>query len=204
MPNFMRHKREKVFGSGRPRPLDRNAKARIMTLARSLKRRTAKGKAYGAISAKALDVLEAIVWQFHNAATGLCFPSHERIAEAAGCCVATVKKALRALEDSGLLTWCNRLIRRREHGPAGWRWRVYRTSNGYQLRDPRAQQAAGNLAESSKATFQPRTINQDIFSSRETSRRAAFAPQPPLISTRGVQIGPELAAQLAAMAIGRA
>jgi len=203
MPNFMRHKREKVFGSGRPRPLDRNAKARIMTLARSLKRRTAKGKAYGAISAKALDVLEAIVWQFHNAATGLCFPSHERIAEAAGCCVATVKKALRALEDSGLLTWCNRLIRRREHGPAGWRWRVYRTSNGYQLRDPRAQQAAGNLAESSKATFQPQTTNQDIFSSEGPYRHDGFTLEPPPIATGGVKFSAELAAQLAAMATGR-
>ncbi|MGO8842966.1 MAG: hypothetical protein ACLQF1_18070 [Methyloceanibacter sp.] len=31
-----RPRREKVFGDGRPRPLDRNAKARIMTLARAL------------------------------------------------------------------------------------------------------------------------------------------------------------------------
>ncbi len=66
-------RREKVFGDGRPRPLDRNAKARIMTLARALTRRTEKGKAYGAITAKFLDVLEALLWGFHNAQSGLCF-----------------------------------------------------------------------------------------------------------------------------------
>ena len=68
-------RREKLFGDGRPRPLDRNAKARIMTFARALMRRTEKGKAYGAITAKALAVLEALLWGFHNARSGLCFPS---------------------------------------------------------------------------------------------------------------------------------
>ena len=45
---------------GRPRPMDRNAKVRIMHLARALMRRTEAGKAYGAISAKALAVLETL------------------------------------------------------------------------------------------------------------------------------------------------
>ena len=40
-------RREKVFGLGRPRALDRNAKVRIMHWARCLSRRTEKGKAYG-------------------------------------------------------------------------------------------------------------------------------------------------------------
>ena len=30
-------------------------------------------------------MLEALLWGFHNARSGLCFPSLERIAEAAGC-----------------------------------------------------------------------------------------------------------------------
>lgn len=58
LPRHLRPRREKVLGDGRPRPLDRNAKARIMILARALLRRTEKGKAYGAITAKAFDVLE--------------------------------------------------------------------------------------------------------------------------------------------------
>ena len=60
LPAHLRPRREKVFGDGRPRPLDRNAKVRIMTLARALMRRTEKGKAYGQITAKAFAVLEAL------------------------------------------------------------------------------------------------------------------------------------------------
>ena len=84
LPRHLRPRREKVFGDGRPRPLDRNAKARIMTLARALTRRTEKGKAYGAITAKFLDVLEALLWGFHNAQSGLCFPSYEEDRRARG------------------------------------------------------------------------------------------------------------------------
>jgi len=74
-PHHLRPRREKMFGMGRPRALDRNAKVRIMHLARALSRRTQKGKAYGAITAKALSVLETLLWGFHNAKSGLCFPS---------------------------------------------------------------------------------------------------------------------------------
>ena len=135
--------REKLFGGGRPRALDRNAKARIMHLARCLSRRTEKGRAYGQITAKALAVLEAILWTFHNAGSGLCFPSYERIAEAAGCARSTVAEAVQALETAGLLTWVNRIKRVRERcadllGPGGWRWRVLRTSNAYEPMDPGA------------------------------------------------------------------
>jgi hypothetical protein len=62
-------RREKMFGDGRLRPLDRNAKHRIMVLARALSHRTEKGKAYGEITAKFLAVLEALLWGFHNATT---------------------------------------------------------------------------------------------------------------------------------------
>ena len=96
-------RREKLFGVGRPVALDRNAKVRIMHLARCLTRRTEPGKAYGVVTAKALAVLEALLWAFHNAKSGLCFPSYERIAEAAGCARSTVAEAIRALEDAGIL-----------------------------------------------------------------------------------------------------
>jgi hypothetical protein len=82
-------RREKMFGMGRPHALDRNAKVRIMHWARCLARRTEKGKAYGVITAKALAVLEALLWAFHNAKSGLCFPSYEKIAEAAHCARST-------------------------------------------------------------------------------------------------------------------
>ena len=68
LPRHLRRRREKVFGDGRPRPLDRNAKA--------------------------LAVLEALLWGFHNARSGLCFPSYEKIADRAGCARSTVAEAL--------------------------------------------------------------------------------------------------------------
>jgi hypothetical protein len=96
-------RREKMFGSGRPRALDRNAKVRIMHRARCLARRTEKGRAYGQITAKAIAVLEAILWTFHNVGSGLCFPSYERIAEAAHCARSTVYEAIAALEAAGII-----------------------------------------------------------------------------------------------------
>ena len=131
-----RPRREKMFGLGRSRALDRNAKARIMHLARCLSRRTEKGKAYGQITAKALAVLEALLWGFHNAKSGLCFPSYERIAEAAGSARSTVADAIKALEDAGILSWVNRLKRVAEasrdlFGHRIRKTRVIRSSNGY-------------------------------------------------------------------------
>ena len=110
-------RRDKVFGLGRPRALDRNAKVRIMHWARCLSRRAEKGKAYGVVTAKALAVLEALLWAFHNAKSGLCFPSYERIAEAAGCARSSIAGALRALEACGVLSWVHRLKRVREPCP---------------------------------------------------------------------------------------
>ena len=74
-------------------------------------RRTEEGKAYGPITAKALAVLEALLWGFHNARSGLCFPSYEKIAARAGCARSTVAEAIKALEDAGILSWVNRIKR---------------------------------------------------------------------------------------------
>ena len=111
MQRLKHQRREKMFGEGRLMPLDRNAKARIMTLAHALMRRTDKGKHYGIVSAKFLAVLNALLWGFHNAASGRCFPSYERIAERADCARSTVYEAINALERAGILTWVNRIAR---------------------------------------------------------------------------------------------
>ena len=111
-----------------------------MHLARCLSHRTDKGRAYGVVvTAKALAVLEALLWGFHNAKSGLCFPSYEKIAEAAGAARSTVAEAIKALEDAGILSWVNRI--KRVSGAAGRdlfghrirKTRVIRTSNGYQI-----------------------------------------------------------------------
>jgi hypothetical protein len=161
-------RREKMFGEGRLLPLDRNAKARIMTLARALMRRSGEGrKHYGVLTAKFVAVLGALLWGFHNAQSGRCFPSYERIAEKADCARSTVYEAIRALEDAGIISWVNRIARVREWGPdlfgrAQNRWRVIRTSNAYTFVDPLAQKAEENSRFSSKSDLPTGTANQEL------------------------------------------
>jgi DNA-binding MarR family transcriptional regulator len=137
--------RAKLFGEGRLRPLDRNEKVRVQTLAYALSKPTEEGKHFGILTLKFVEVLKALLWGFHNATTGRCFPSYERIAEKAGCSPSTVGSAIKALEGAGLLTWVNRLIRVRKDG----RVRVWRTSNAYIFNVP-----------GSNTKFQPGTANQ--------------------------------------------
>jgi hypothetical protein len=103
--------------------------------------------------------LRALLWQFHHAPTGRCFPSYERLAEKAGVARSTVAEAIKALEWAGVLTWQNRITRIRERctdlfGRHGWRWRVIRTSNAYVFRDP-----------ASKSNQRTGTPDQEIKSS---------------------------------------
>ena len=188
LPNHLRPRREKVFGDGRPRALDRNAKVRIMTLARALTRRTVKGKAYGQVTAKALAVLEALLWGFHNARSGLCFPSYETIAEKAGCARSTVAEAIRALEEAGILSWVNRITRVRDQMPdlfGQWatRWRVIRISNAYHFRDPKgagSAKGAERLGFSSKSEIPSGTLNQELISSLAPASPPPLDPDTPL------------------------
>jgi Helix-turn-helix domain len=184
-PVYQRPRREKMFGMGRPRALDRNAKVRIMHLARALMRRTEKGKAYGAITAKALAVLEAMLWSFHNAKSGLCFPSYEKIAEAACCARSTVAEALKALEDAGILSWVNRIKRVAEttrdlFGHSTCKTRVIRTSNGYAFIDPKGGQTPATLANSSKSDFPTGTPNQGSLFLMSAAAPRALNPDNPL------------------------
>lgn len=161
-----------MFGYGRCVPLDRNAKARVMTAARALQHRMRdgsakpKGRAYAELTAKHLEVLRALLWGFHNAATGKCFPGYEAIAEAADCARSTVYEAITALERTGLLTWVNRVMRVREMGAdlfgrAANRVRVVRTSNAYVLIDP----------QPSKSEKPTGTTGQFSFSSTAEQQR---------------------------------
>src|SRR5262245_14091319 len=155
-------RREKMFGPGRLVPLDREAKCRIKVLARMLSKRTGKGKHYGELTAKFLAVLDALLFGFHNAVTGKCFPSYETIAAKADCTRTTVYNAIHALERVGILGWVNRIVRVREWGPdlfgrALNRWRVVRTSNAYTFNDPKTR---AKPPDPSKFKFQTGTQNQ--------------------------------------------
>jgi Helix-turn-helix domain len=161
-----RRRREKVFGPGRAVPLDRNAKARILAYARAWgARHRQPGQHKGPITRAFLEVLEALLWGFHNSRSGCCFPSYEAIATRAECARSTVAEALKALEWAGVLTWQNRIarIQVRERDLFGrWasRWRVIRTSNAYVFRDPQ-QHPEGVPA--SKSENPPGTLNQEVL-----------------------------------------
>jgi hypothetical protein len=148
-----------------------------MHWARCLSRRTEKGRAYGEITAKALAVLEALLWAFHNAKSGLCFPSYEKIAEAAHCARSTVAEAIKALEDAGVLSWVQRIKRVRDAAPdlfdgQGWRWRVLRTSNAYAFTDPSPAADRPNSSKSEKPTGTP---NQVFFSPIKAGKLPTWA-----------------------------
>jgi hypothetical protein len=179
-------RRAKVFGPGRRIPLDRNAKARIMMRARGYLHRMAdgsekpKGKAYGELSAKFYAVLGALLYGFHNAGNGACFPSYERVAEYADCSRSTFYEAIRALEALGLLTWENRIVRVTVEdmgadlfGRPNRRLRVFRTSNAYTFTDP-------NPRASSRSEIQSGTKGQESFSSLATPAPAKKQIDPDL------------------------
>jgi hypothetical protein len=133
------------------------------------------GKPWGKISAKHLEVFETLLWGFHNAKTGLCFPSYEAIAEKAGCARSTVYEAITALEAAELLQWVHRLKRVYERvkdmfgdGVHGQRTRVERTSNGYRFPDPPD-------VESSKSEDRSGTVGQESFPLSPTSPAAQAA-----------------------------
>jgi hypothetical protein len=166
--------KEKVFGPGRAVPLDGNAKARIAAYARAWSARNKQpGQHKGPITRTFLEVLEALLWGFHNSRSGVCFPSYESIAAKAECTRSTVAEALKALEWAGVLTWQNRITRIRERcrdlfGRNGWRWRVIRTSNAYVFQDPKAP-------DPSKSENRMGTPNQEI-SYLPTATGAAARP----------------------------
>ena len=160
------HRREKVFGPGRAVPLDRNAKARIATYARAWSTRNRHPRQHrGPITRAFMEVLKALLWGFHNAHTGVCFPSYEAIADRADCARSMVAEALKVLEVAGVLSWQHRIarIRVRERDLFGqWasRWRVIRTSNAYVFSDPKV---AVSGVPASKSENQTGTPNQETL-----------------------------------------
>jgi hypothetical protein len=153
-----------VFGDGKPRPVG-NVSCGSWPGPRL--RPTEPGKHYGKITAKHFAGSTAL-WGFHNAVTGLCFPSYEAIAEKAGCARSTVAEAIKALEKAGLLTWVHRIWRRYERvinlfgeGVHGQRSRIFRTSNSYQFIEPPDVQ-------SSKSENKSGTAGQESFPSLAT------------------------------------
>ncbi len=176
-------RREKVFARPRGVPLDRNAKARIIMAAHAYNARHRSGRQHrGPLTRTTLDVLEALLWGFHNSRAGDCFPSYESIAEKAKCCRDSVYEAIKALEAAELLSWVNCFTKIRTAGKdlfgrATVAWQVIRTSNAYLFRDPLP--CAGNgKAEClpCKSENPSGTLNQEILFLREAPKIIVLDP----------------------------
>ena len=191
LPNHLRPRREKVFGPARGIPLDRNAKARIMVYARAWsEKHRQKGQHRGPITRAFMEVLEALLWGFHNSHDGRCFPSYEAIAAKAQCNRDTVYEAIKALEFANVLSWVNRITRIRVReldlfGKWATRWQTIRTSNAYLFRDPLpcAQgrpETGGSAGVPYKSENPTGTQNQDISSSLTCTPAQPLDPNSPL------------------------
>ncbi len=90
-------------GSTMPK-IDRNERARIMFTAEAYDRRTkTPGSHGGAVKRTGLAVLKALLFGFHNVATGRCDPGYDALARVAGVARSTVAVALARLEAAGLI-----------------------------------------------------------------------------------------------------
>jgi hypothetical protein len=108
--------RGSLFDAGPRVPFDREQRAvwrARLDLARRAGRLTALHAAIGTALARRLGQ------------DGRCDPSHQTIAEDAGASVRTVRRALAAMAECGLVRWVRRLVR------TGWQ--AVQTSNAYAL-----------------------------------------------------------------------
>jgi hypothetical protein len=134
---------EKIFGPAPGQKIDKNVKARILFAARAYNARVKLPRQHwGPITRAIFEVLRTLLYGFHhNDKGGRCFPSYERAAQAARCHRDTFYEAIKVLEEAGLLTWCNRIVRIRVFerdlfGHRVARDQVIRTSNCYRFADP--------------------------------------------------------------------
>ncbi|MHB8284046.1 MAG: hypothetical protein ACYDD1_05160 [Caulobacteraceae bacterium] len=110
-----------------------------------------KGAAYGEITAKVQDVWRVLVKLLVSNPNGVLEPSYERIRHDAGCCRATVARALEILERHGFLERMRRCVPHRS-GEAG-KWE--QDTNAYRLSLP---PAAKRLLEAPHATFDRKAV----------------------------------------------
>ena len=119
------------------RPLDRNERARILTLAEALERRTRPaGARNGIVSQIGLRVLRALLLTFHRRSDGYCAPSYTILQAATGLCRQSIANALQRLEACGVLKITRRLVREVIDG-GGFPMTVTRqASNLYSVHEP--------------------------------------------------------------------
>ena len=158
-----RRRREKIFGRDYGSGLSTDQKRKIIAHAEAWSEANKQpGQHRGPLTRATMEVLKALLWGFHNANTGRCFPSYETVAKKAKCAVSTAAKAIVSLEAAGILTWVNCLVRLTFRGIP----KLVRTSNAYAFNLPPGD--SGNLSAPHKMAKPPKsdylcgTLNQDL------------------------------------------
>jgi len=117
-------RRGSLFGDGPRRPLSADER-RIWTARADLERRA------GRLTATHLLVAGALVRRL--GVDGQCDPAHATLAHDAGCDPSSVLRALKALQQVGLVGWERRLVRRPWPAGGSGATRAEQTSNAYEL-----------------------------------------------------------------------
>jgi DNA-binding MarR family transcriptional regulator len=121
--------------------IDRNARAQLLFLAEALDRRTHQpGQHGGVLKRTGLAVLRALLFTFANLVTGRCDPGYNALSRAAGVSRSTLAKALKRLEEAGLL-----VRTRRQEG-------TVRFTNAYSFK----------LSKTAWSESRPQTTNKPI------------------------------------------
>jgi hypothetical protein len=106
---------------------------RLYHRARDFDRKTNKpGQHGGAVGHAALKVLEALLFDFLNYASGQLDPSYAAIARKANVCQRTVGNALRRLRELGILNWMRRCAETWQDG----RFVLEQETNAYAVLPP--------------------------------------------------------------------
>jgi hypothetical protein len=106
---------------------------RLYHRARDFDRKTNRAGCHGgAVGPTALKVLEALLFDFLNYASGQLDPSYEQIARKANVCVRAVGNALRRLRDLGIVNWLRRCTETRQDG----RFVLEQETNAYAVLPP--------------------------------------------------------------------
>jgi hypothetical protein len=114
-------------------PLPKKAASRLYHRARDFDRKTRRKDCHGgAVGPTALKVLEALLFDFLNYASGRLDPSYAAIARKANLCERAVASALKRLRELGILNWVRRCAEKRIEG----RFVLEQETNAYAVLPP--------------------------------------------------------------------
>lgn len=113
--------------------MPKKAATKLYHRARDFDRKTSKPGCHGgAVGHIALKVLETLIFDFLNYASGHLDPSHAQIARKANVCERTVRNALNRLRDLGILNWVRRCAEKWIDG----RFTLEQETNAYAVLPP--------------------------------------------------------------------